>query len=254
MVIQYGLKKMLIVSALFHAGLAVVILAIALQRSSHPFNLQTYQVDLVSFPSSPAPPAQVKQAPAPPAPPVRKPPVKVKEEKQTAKVKLKKPPVKPLKPISPVAVIPPKGKSKEKPPSKEADPEPQPSAAEAAKPSKDLAAIPTPGAKVEAGVEAPDFKYPYYLNLIQQKIEMHWSPPPLEASSASEPKETVVAFVLSANGKIGDPRIERSSGNPFFDQAALRAIYQANPLPPFPQGIQDPSLNVHFSFSLMKKS
>ncbi len=115
-----------------------------------------------------------------------------------------------------------------------------------------VAAIPSPAAKVEAGIEIPDFKYPYYLNLIQRKIEMYWSPPPLE--SASEIKETVVGFVLSATGKIEDPRIERSSGNPFFDQAALRAIYQANPLPPFPQGVRDPSLKIHFSFSLMKKS
>jgi periplasmic protein TonB len=250
--ILLSLKKMLILSALFHAGLAVVILAIALQRSAHPFHLQAYQVDLVTFPSSSAPPAQVKETPAAP-PPVRKPPVKVKEEKQPAKVKLKKPPVKPPKPISPVAVIPPKGKSKETPPSKEAVPEEQPSAAETAKHSEDLSAIPSPAAKIEAGVEAPDFKYPYYLNLIQQKIEMHWSPPPVENSS-SEPKETIVAFVLSANGKIDDPRIERSSGNAYFDQAALRAIYQASPLPPFPQGLRDPSLKVHFSFSLMKKS
>jgi len=72
--------------------------------------------------------------------------------------------------------------------------------------------------------------------------------------SATEIKETVVGFVLSANGRIENPRIERSSGNAFFDQAALRAIYQASPLPPFPQGIRDPSLKVHFSFSLTKKS
>ncbi|MEK6684589.1 MAG: energy transducer TonB, partial [Nitrospirota bacterium] len=72
--------------------------------------------------------------------------------------------------------------------------------------------------------------------------------------STSEIKETVVVFVLSATGNIDEPKIEKSSGNAFFDQAALRAIYQARPFPPFPQGIQEPSLKVHFSFSLTEKS
>jgi TonB family protein len=221
--IQVSIKKMMILSALFHAGLSVLLLSIALSRSTHPFSPQVYEVDLVTFPSSPAQPTEVKEVPAaPPPPPVQKP---LLQEKKPPKVEMKKPPAQPPKPIRPAAVT---------------------------KPSDAVAAIPSPAAKIEAGIEAPDFKYPYYLHLIQQKIEMHWSPPPIE--SGSELKETVVGFILSSTGKIGDPAIEKSSGNAFFDQAALRAIYQANPLPPFPQGIRDPSLKVHFSFSLMKKS
>lgn len=251
--IQISLKKMLIFSVLFHAGLSVLLLSIALHRSTHPFVPQVYEVDLVTFPSAPAPTMEVKEAPAAPPPtPVQKPPVKVKEEKQPTQVEMKKPPAQSPKPTKPTAVVPAPAKAKETAPPTAAAPGATSSAPAVGKPSDAVAAIPSPAAKIETGIEAPDFKYPYYLNLIQRKIEMHWSPPPLE--SASEVKETVVGFILSATGKIGDPVIEKSSGNAFFDQAALRAIYQASPLPPFPQGIADPSLKVHFSFSLMKKS
>jgi len=246
---QLSLKRMLIASAVFHAVMAVLLLAIALARSIHPFHFQVYQVDLVSLASAPAvkPAAPERSAPPPPKA-VAKPPVK----KVAEKPKLKKPPPPPPKPIKPVAVVPPPAKpKKEEPPPEKAAPE-TPSPAPAPKASEEMSSIPSPAAKIEAGVEVPDFKYPYYLSLIQQKIELHWAPPPLD--SASDAKETVVAFTLSANGKIDDPRIERSSGNQYFDQAALRAIYQANPLPPFPQGLHDPSMKVHFSFSLMKKS
>jgi len=248
---QRSFKKMLMASAVFHVVMAVLLLGLALARSFHPFRFQVYQVDLVSLASAPTPAAE-KVAPARPAPPPPKPPVKVAEKKAPEKPKLKKPPAPPPKPIKPVAAIPPPAKpKKEATPPEEAVPE-TPPPAPAPKAAEESASIPSPAAKIEAGVEVPNFKYPYYLSLIQQKIELHWAPPPLD--SASELKETIVAFVLSANGKIGDPQIERSSGNVFFDQAALRAIYQANPLPPFPQGIHDPSLKVHFSFSLMKKS
>jgi TonB family protein len=233
--IQISIKKTLILSVLFHAGLLVLLLAVALNRSTRPFVPQVYRVDLVTLPS----------APTTTPPPVQKPPAKakVKEAGQPTKVEIKKPPVPPrMKPVAPVAAISPSMKTRETAPSK----------APASQEHSAVAAIPSPAAKVEAGIEVPDFKYPYYLDLIQRKIEMHWSPPPLE--STSEIKETVVGFILSATGKIENPKIEKSSGNAFFDQAALRAVYQANPLPPFPQGIRDPSLKVHFNFSLMKKS
>ncbi len=113
-----------------------------------------------------------------------------------------------------------------------------------------VAAIPPMNTKVEAKVEGLDPNSSYYSN-ITRKIEIYWSPP---FESTAEIKEAVVNFILYPTGRIADPTIEKSSGNAFFDQAALRAVYEANPLPPFPQGIRDPSLKVHFSFLLKKKS
>jgi len=58
-----------------------------------------------------------------------------------------------------------------------------------------------------------------------------------------------VYFRITRSGGIDAPAVETSSGNFLFDQAALRAVVQANPLPPLPAGFVDQYLGVHFSFS-----
>ncbi|HET6464481.1 MAG TPA: TonB family protein [Nitrospiria bacterium] len=234
-----GFKKMLFLSGLFHAGMLVLLLSLALIRSTHPSGRHVYQVDLVTLPPPVA--APVKEVPAAPPPPVQKPPA------ARPKVEVKKPPIQPPpKLIKPAAKVPPPAKPKPAPAPQEAAPSPP-----SAKSAEDVSAI-APAPKLQTSIDAPDFKFPYYTENIRRKIEMYWSPPPLE--SAADVKEAVVGFVLFSNGKIGDPKIEKSSGNSYFDQAALRAVYLANPLPPFPQGLHDASLTIHFSFALVKKS
>jgi periplasmic protein TonB len=253
--IQISLKKTLILSVLFHAGLSVLLLSIALSRSTHPFAPQVYQVDLVALPTAPAPPAAVRDVPAMPSPPAQEPPVQeIKKpiEAVQPKGKIKKTLMKPPpKPNRSAAVIPPPKKTKEAVRAKEAVPSAPLSAPTVAKSSEPVSAIPPMDTTVKAKVEGLDPNSSYYIN-IQRKVEIYWFPPPIE--SAADFKEAVVTFILYPTGRIADPTIEKSSGNAFFDQAALRAIYEASPLPPFPQGIRDPSLKVHFSFSLMKKS
>ncbi len=128
-------------------------------------------------------------------------------------------------------------------------PEPAPvSPAPEAKPAAPaVAAVPS----VSAGVELPDFRYPYYLKLIQGKISGNWMPPPVELGD--DLREVVVSFSLLNNGKIASVNVEKSSGNPFYDQAALRAVYAADPLPKFPDGLRESTLRVHFSFVLGRK-
>jgi TonB family protein len=250
--LQVSFKTPLILSVLFHAGLSVLLLSIALNRSTHPLASPVYQVDLVALPSAPAPPAPVMDVPPGPSPPAQEPPIQetkkpietVQPKGEIKKTLMKPPP----KPNRSAAVIPPPKKTKEAVRSKEAVASPAPAVA---KPSEPVAAIPPMDTKVVAKVEGLDPNSSYYGN-IQRKVEIYWSPPPLQ--STAEIKEAVVNFTLYPTGRIADPTIEKSSGNAFFDQAALRAIYEASPLPPFPQGIRDPSLKVHFSFSLTKKS
>lgn len=251
------MKKMLALSVLFHLSLFVLAMTIPVRWSPHRLNLPVYQVDLVSLPSSVNPPSvTVKESPASfEKPPVQK--VKLlKTQKKPARpvVVAKKPPVKPPpKPIESPTVVPPPVTLREEASQKEPVPEGRSVIPPLTPSSEAVTTVPSPGTKieVEVGVEVPDFKYPYYLDLIQRKVGMHWSPPPVEVTA--EIKETVVGFVLFASGKIDEIKIEKSSEDAFFDQAALRAVYQANPLPPLPQEIRDQSLKVHFSFSLMKK-
>jgi TonB family protein len=96
------------------------------------------------------------------------------------------------------------------------------------------------------------FKFPFYLKNIENKISGQWSPPP--SLLQQEMVDAIVQFNVTRRGVIESIEIEKSSGNSQFDQAALRAIYNANPLPPLPEGLTEDSLKVHFSFTVQRGS
>jgi protein TonB len=91
-----------------------------------------------------------------------------------------------------------------------------------------------------------DFPFAYYLSTMKRKIAALWRVP---GTSPSEPRHCRVYFRVGGDGSIQSPSIETSSGNFLFDQAALRAVVQASPLPPLPGGFADDYLGVHFSFA-----
>lgn len=77
-------------------------------------------------------------------------------------------------------------------------------------------------------IASENFKFPYYELSLRNKIERNWSPPPLIKGSSW------VRVVIGRNGRVVTTEIVESSGNSFFDQAALRAIYLSDPFPPLP--------------------
>ena len=199
----------------------------------------------------------------------------VQKETKTAKLEKKKPPPKPQplvkkKPKKPKKPKPkviqslkkkalPEPRKVEKKPALPVVPEPEvvqevvmekePSPVVDEVQSIEEAAIPkTEVPVVSVGVDVPSFKFPFYLKLIQGKIGSEWSPPSL--GRTFNLKEVVVSFTLTSSGRIQGVEVKKSSGNAYFDQAALRAIYSASPLPPLPKGFSEPNLRVHFSFIL----
>ena len=58
----------------------------------------------------------------------------------------------------------------------------------------------------------------------------------------------VIFFRINRDGSIADVRIERSSGLPFVDRAAQRAVLASSPLPPLPADFHEGSLGVHLKF------
>jgi len=119
-------------------------------------------------------------------------------------------------------------------------------------------ARPTPGATLglptgsPAGtgaltVNATDFPYAWYLRQVVQKVEAEWK----RQNRLSEPTQRpLLYFEIQRNGSIGLPRLKESSGNPNYDQAALRAVVDASPFPPLPQDWTRPSLGVDLRFFL----
>ncbi len=93
-------------------------------------------------------------------------------------------------------------------------------------------------------LDAPDFAFPHYLTLLQFRIESQWRAP---YAGQGEYLATV-HFVINKNGKVLSTELEKSSGVFAFDQAALRAVQGANPLPALPEGSNLETLGVHFDF------
>jgi TonB family protein len=243
------MKKMFYLSVAFHVVMIGSLYGVSLMRSIQAKSI--YQVGLVSMPAVPVhktPPAPHRKAVQPPPPPPKAKPAPPKPKAVKPPPKAKPVPVKPAP--SPKAVpelSKPKPERAETPPPVPAEtpaspPETAPSGeASVAEPS-------TPA--ISANVDLPNFEFPYYLKLVQGKIGSFWSPPDVGAADAS--LEVVIAFRLDASGKVTEVVVEKRSGNNYFDQAAMRAVYMANPLPPLPKGFTDPDLKIHFSFLLGK--
>jgi protein TonB len=56
-------------------------------------------------------------------------------------------------------------------------------------------------------------------------------------------------FEIGRDGTVTGLKVEKSSGNALYDQAALRAITDATPLPPLPDDFKESSLRVHLGFN-----
>ena len=96
-------------------------------------------------------------------------------------------------------------------------------------------------------IDVSDFPHAWYLRQVLQKVEDRWQ---RQGQPAEPPQKPFVLVEIQRDGSIRAPKIERSSGNAFYDQAALRAIADASPFPPLPQDWSRPSLRVLFRFDL----
>jgi protein TonB len=93
--------------------------------------------------------------------------------------------------------------------------------------------------------EVSDFPFTWYLSIIQRKVTEKWVQP----SRGIEPSLSVqVLFEIARDGQVTSYKVERSSGNQWYDQSALRAVIEANPFPQLPEGFAGQSLRVHLGF------
>ena len=74
-----------------------------------------------------------------------------------------------------------------------------------------------------------------YAELLRQRITQAWQRNGLDARSQRDP--AIISLTIMQNGSVRDIRLVQTSGNPAIDNSALRALYQANPLPPLPAGL-----------------
>ena len=94
-----------------------------------------------------------------------------------------------------------------------------------------------------ATLDDADFKYSYYIERMLVAIGMNWFKP-----SQAGDVSPVIHFRIEKDGTISDASVERSSGLPFVDRAALRAVISSSPLPPLPSEYGGSQLGVHLKF------
>jgi TonB family protein len=186
----------------------------------------------------PVAPPVTEPVPAPPAKPVVRAP-KTKTEKGTAILPEKPanlPEIQPIPEPIPESAI--------------ASPEPLP---EVTAETDSSAATTVAGLPDATGlkVDEPDFTFLYYLNIIRNRIQEYWQPPRL-ASSQSQNQQAMVMFKIGRSGNISQIRVEQSSGNFLFDQAAQRALYEVATLPPLPVEYGGNELTVHIEFETLR--
>ncbi len=183
---------------------------------------------------------EVRAAPAPPAPPAAE------------KPKIEKPAEEAPPPSQKAVLLPAKEDNKKPTPPPVSRPGPAstpavslPSAGEETAGSTGGAA---PGAGGSAGIgslklDQADFKYPVYLDRMVMIISLNWFKPAQSAQA-----NPVVHFQIERDGTINDARIVTSSGLPFVDRAALRAVIASSPLPPLPAEYAGPHLGIQVVF------
>jgi len=88
-----------------------------------------------------------------------------------------------------------------------------------------------------------DFPFSYYVQQLVSLIGANWFRP-----DAPDGVLCTVAFRIERSGQVTDVKIETSSGISYYDRAAVRAVYAANPLPPLPNDYRNEQLGVHLRF------
>lgn len=96
-------------------------------------------------------------------------------------------------------------------------------------------------------LDVKDFPFSYYLAIIRSRVQSNWEPP-VHSSRQALIKRAVINFRIQRNGHITNIRIAESSGDYLFDQACIRAITLANPLPPLPFDYPKQSLSPGIGF------
>ncbi len=96
------------------------------------------------------------------------------------------------------------------------------------------------GKTAALGLSASDFgetkqSFSEFLRKVRDRIKEEQRFPP-NVRSLEDGSTTTIRFTLLRDGTIRDPKVSNSSGSRVLDNAALAAVENAEPYPPFPDG------------------
>jgi periplasmic protein TonB len=92
------------------------------------------------------------------------------------------------------------------------------------------------------------FNYPWYVGVIQNRVEQNWY---IQEVSPGTPNGTkvYVTFKISRDGTPSDIRIAQTSGYSSLDSSALRAVQRVENFGPLPSGYNKSSVSVEYTFT-----
>lgn len=76
-----------------------------------------------------------------------------------------------------------------------------------------------------------------YARALDEKIRSRWTVPELARKGGQE-LTVQIRIMIEKDGRVSNVRMEKVSGNPYFDDSVLRAIEKASPLPVPPEQLR----------------
>jgi len=86
-----------------------------------------------------------------------------------------------------------------------------------------------------------------YYSVIWAKIKQEWTLPENLLKETVD-LETIIVIIIERDGKIQRSWFEKRSGDVHYDQAAMRAILKADPLPSIPRELNESTLEIGIRF------
>jgi protein TonB len=99
--------------------------------------------------------------------------------------------------------------------------------------------------------DTQEYLYEGYMTKLREKIESIWEYPPEEAAKGHY-GDLKIRFTIKKDGRLGEVVVERTSGYPSLDKAALKALRDGEPYWPLPDAWHKDSYAIlgHFIYSL----
>jgi len=85
-----------------------------------------------------------------------------------------------------------------------------------------------------------------YIAVIWSRVKGNWTLPP--ALMPKENIETIIDVKISRNGALEHMGFEKSSGNHYFDDSAIKAVKKSSPFPPLPSYISGNYIEIGIRF------
>jgi periplasmic protein TonB len=107
-----------------------------------------------------------------------------------------------------------------------------------------------PGSQEPSGIRTDfsNFPYPWYISLVRNSLSDKW----MTKMPSSGNMQAVIFFSIKRDGTIKSLKVEKSSGNRLFDNAALSSVDSAAPFDILPDDFLDKTLSVHVEFKTME--